>query len=50
MFLYMLAFMLTSVIEQAFFLEKACLVNHGYSPEVCSQLDTNNTLKKEIQV
>lgn len=50
MFLYMLAFMLTSVIEQAFFLDKACIVNHNYTREVCDQISTNVELKKEVQV
>lgn len=50
MFLYMLAFMLTSVVEQAFFLEKACLVNHGHPANICQTIDTNDTLKKEVQV
>lgn len=50
MFLYMLAFMLTSVVEQSFFLYKACRVNHGFSEEVCQTLDLNSTLKKDIQV
>lgn len=50
MFLYMMAFMLTSVVEQAFFLYKACRVNHGFTEEVCQSLDLNLTLKKDIQV
>lgn len=50
MFLYMLAFMLTSVVEQAFFLHKACLVNHGFTADECDNLDANLTLKKAVQV
>lgn len=50
MFLYMLAYMITSVVEQAFYVEKACLVNHGYSHEICDNLDANDTIKKEVQV
>lgn len=50
MFLYMLAFMLTSVVEQAFFLHKACRVNHGLSVEQCATLDANETLKRTVQV
>lgn len=50
MFLYMLAFMLTSVIEQAFFLHKACIVNHNYSKDICDNLATNDDIKREIQV
>lgn len=50
MFLYMLAFMLTSVVEQALYIEKACIANHGYSKEICDNLDLNDTIKKEVQV
>lgn len=50
MFLYMLAFMLTSVIEQAFFLDKACIVNHNYTREICDSISTNDELKREVQV
>lgn len=50
MFLYMLAFMLTSVIEQAFFLDKACIVNHNYTREICDGISTNDELKREVQV
>lgn len=46
----MLAFMLTSVIEQAFFLDKACRVNHNYTKEMCDNISTNDDLKKEVQV
>lgn len=50
MFLYMFAFMLTSVVEQAFYLNKACVTNHGYSQEICDNLDQNITIKTEVQV
>lgn len=50
MFLYMFAFMLTSVVEQAFYLHRACVTNHGYSEEICNNLDQNDTIKKEVQV
>lgn len=50
MFLYMLAFMLTSVVEQAFFLDKACRVNHNYTKEICDGISTNDDLKKEVQI
>lgn len=50
MFLYMFAFMLTSVVEQAFYVNKACRVNHGYSIEICDNLDKNDDIKKEVQV
>ncbi|XP_044742228.1 solute carrier family 46 member 3-like [Chrysoperla carnea] len=36
--LYMLAFMLTTVFEQAFFVHKACISNHGFSQNICDHL------------
>ncbi|XP_055642314.1 proton-coupled folate transporter [Toxorhynchites rutilus septentrionalis] len=50
MFLYMMAFMLTSVVEQGFFLYKACTVNHGYSHDVCINIENHSNIKKEVQV
>lgn len=50
MFLYMMAFMLTSVIEQVFFLYKACTVNHGYSHEICINIENYQDIKKEVQI
>lgn len=50
MFLYMMAFMLTTVVEQAFYLNRACVTNHGYSPEICNNITQNETIKKEVQV
>lgn len=52
MFFYMFAFQLTSVIEQAFFVYKACRVNHNYSSEICDHItDANYTdIKAEVQV
>jgi len=52
MWLYMMAFMFTSVIEQDFFRYKACRVDHGYSEEICSQLnnDNNKEIKTKVQV
>nr|XP_012135993.1 PREDICTED: uncharacterized protein LOC100879736 [Megachile rotundata] len=50
MWLYMMAFMITSVVEQAFFVYKSCRVDHGYSEEVCSKLNDNETIKAEVQV
>lgn len=50
MFLYMMAFMLTSVIEQVFFLYKACTVNHGYSHDVCINIENYQDIKKEVQI
>ncbi|XP_035794014.1 proton-coupled folate transporter-like [Anopheles albimanus] len=50
MFLYMMAFMLTSVVEQAFFLYKACTVDHGYSHDICLNIEQYQDIKKEVQV
>lgn len=50
MWLYMMAYMITSVVEQAFFVYKACRVDHGYSEEICSNLTDNETIKTEVQV
>lgn len=50
MFLYMMAFMLTSVIEQVFFLYKACTVNHGYSHDICINIEKYQDIKKEVQI
>lgn len=50
MWMYMMAFMITSVVEQAFFVYKACRVDHGLSEEVCAKLNDNQTLKSQVQV
>lgn len=50
MFLYMFAFQLTSVIEQAFFVHKACQVNHNYTAEICNNLTQHVEINKEVQV
>lgn len=38
MFLYMMAFMLTTVIEEALFVYKACTVNHGFNKTICDDI------------
>ena len=50
MWLYMMAFMITSVVEQAFFVYKACRVDHGYSEEICANLKDNATINTKVQV
>lgn len=49
---YMLAFMTTSVVEQSFYVYKACTVNHGYNETVCTNINNNTyqDIKKEVQV
>lgn len=50
MFLYMFAFQLTSVIEQAFFVRRACMVNHNYSAAICDNLSNFTDIQKEVKV
>lgn len=50
MFFYMMAFMITNVVEQTFYIFKACTVNHGYSPEICYNITSNATINTEVQV
>ncbi|XP_059216764.1 proton-coupled folate transporter isoform X2 [Stomoxys calcitrans] len=52
MFLYMFAFMITSVVEQDFFLQKACRVNNNLSAEICDHIkDSENAeYKKQVQL
>jgi PCFT/HCP family folate transporter-like MFS transporter 1/3 len=52
MFLYMMAFMLTSVVEQAFFVHKACRANLNFSDTICSNLADiqYKEYNKEVQV
>jgi PCFT/HCP family folate transporter-like MFS transporter 1/3 len=52
MFLYMMAFMLTSVVEQAFFVDKACRVNLNFSDIICSNLADSQykEYNKQVQV
>ncbi|XP_022916345.1 probable peptidoglycan muropeptide transporter SLC46 isoform X2 [Onthophagus taurus] len=52
MIFYMMAFMITSIVEQAFFVHKACTVNHGFNETVCDNLveDQYKELNKEVQL
>lgn len=52
MVLYMMAFMLTSVVEQSFFVYKACKVNHGLNDTICMNItaDEYEDYNKEVQV
>ncbi|KAG6802743.1 thymic stromal cotransporter isoform X1 [Apis mellifera caucasica] len=50
MWLFMMAFMITSVVEQAFFVYKSCRVDHGYSEKICSNLNDNETIKTAVQL
>ncbi|XP_066140214.1 probable peptidoglycan muropeptide transporter SLC46 isoform X2 [Euwallacea fornicatus] len=52
MVFYMMAFMITSVVEQSFFVYKACKVNHGYNETVCTQINKKEyeNITKEVQI
>lgn len=50
MWLYMMAYMTTSVVEQAFFVYKSCRVNHGFSEDICRNISQNDTVKNIVQV
>lgn len=48
MFLYMMAFMVTAVVESVFIVYKACTVNHGFSHEICMNLEKYNDTKELV--
>lgn len=50
--LYMMAYMTTNVVEQAFFIDKACRVNHGFNASICEHINAaeNEVFNKEVQV
>lgn len=52
MFLYMFAFMLTTVIEQELFVMKTCLSNLNYTHEICDNLKEKKyeEYKNNVQV
>lgn len=50
MFFYMMAFMITNVVEQTFYLFQTCKVNHGYSEEICYNLSQYSEINTEVQV
>lgn len=50
MFFYMMAFMITNVIEQTFYVFRACTVNHGYSEEICYNISSYDDINNEVQV
>ncbi|XP_013189337.1 probable peptidoglycan muropeptide transporter SLC46 isoform X2 [Amyelois transitella] len=50
LFLYMMAFTITSVIEQTFYVYKACTVNHGYSSEICYNISSYEEINNEVQI
>lgn len=52
MVLYIMAYMITSVVEQSFFVYKACRVNHGFNDTICNNItaDENEEYNKEVQV
>ncbi|XP_026464994.1 proton-coupled folate transporter, partial [Ctenocephalides felis] len=50
LFLYNLACMTTSVVEQAFFVHKSCTVNHNYNETICSHLPEYKKINTEVQL
>ncbi|KAF7987222.1 hypothetical protein HCN44_010415 [Aphidius gifuensis] len=50
MWLYMMAFMSTTVIEQSLFIYKACRVDHGLSEEICRNKINDSNLNNKIQI
>ncbi|XP_061704831.1 probable peptidoglycan muropeptide transporter SLC46 isoform X3 [Cydia pomonella] len=50
MFLYMMAYMITEVIEQTFYVFRACTVDHGYSEEICYNITGYKQINLEVQV
>lgn len=52
MILYMMAYMITNVVEQAFYVYKACTVNHGYNATICHNINDveYKDILKNVQV
>lgn len=50
MTLYMMAFMITTVLEQAFFVDKACRVNHKFNSTICDNITAYKDYNSEVQV
>lgn len=52
MFLYMFAFMNTSVVEHDFFMQRACRVNNNFSDDICEHIkeSENAEYKKLVQI
>lgn len=42
--------MITSVIEQTFYVFRACTVNHGYSEDICYNINEHEEINNEVQV
>lgn len=50
LFFYMMAFMVTNVIEQTFYVFRTCNINHGLSEEICHNLNKYENYNQEVQV
>lgn len=48
--LYMMAYMLTSVIESSFFVYKACITNHNLDEKICNNLTASENQDYNIEV
>lgn len=49
LFFYMMAFMITAVVENVYFNYKSCTANNGYSHEICMELEKHEEVKKLVQ-
>lgn len=49
-FLYTFACAITVVSEKDFVFEKACLVSHNLTEEICNNLSINDKWKNDVQV
>ncbi|KAG6461335.1 hypothetical protein O3G_MSEX012560 [Manduca sexta] len=49
MFFYMMAYMITNVIEQTFYVYQTCRVNHGHSSEICYNISDYKEINQEVQ-
>lgn len=52
MVFYMMAFMLTSVVEESFYVYKACTANHGFNKTICDNIQSEvyEDYNLEVQV
>lgn len=48
-FLFMMAYMITSVIEHSFYVFQACTIDHGFKAEECYNISANTELNLLVQ-
>jgi PCFT/HCP family folate transporter-like MFS transporter 1/3 len=49
LFLYMMAFMVTTVVENVYYNYKSCTANHNFTHEICIELEKHDDVKKLVQ-